>query len=234
MAARKWLLLGSQALYVGGFAVLGFGVLRRISSAVVGGSALPYLMVGSALLLALLALLSFVLLSRGRVASRVYALLARIPVARFRAALSASHEKFSHTDGELERFFASALRSPLPVLAFLMGWLLEAAETVLILRLLGVELPLVTIGATEVAASFLRNVAFVVPAGLGIQDAGYLAFLSALGVPDTLNVTAAFLLLKRSKECCWAAIGYLVLGIELRASGGRRLRWSARRPVSAA
>jgi hypothetical protein len=35
-------------------------------------------------------------------------------------------------------------------------------------------------------------------------------------VPDVLNVAAAFLLLKRSKECFWAVVGYVVLALELR------------------
>jgi uncharacterized membrane protein YbhN (UPF0104 family) len=67
----------------------------------------------------------------------------------------------------------------------------------------------------------------MVPAGLGIQDASYVAFLRALHVPDALNVAAAFLLLKRSKEIFWAICGYVVLAVELRgADGGEvRRRW---------
>jgi hypothetical protein len=56
----------------------------------------------------------------------------------------------------------------------------------------------------------------MLPAGLGVQDLGYLTFLRALQVPDVLNVAAAFLLLKRSKECFWAVVGYVVLALELR------------------
>lgn len=84
------------------------------------------------------------------------------------------------------------------------------------LYLLGVHLPWTTVGALEVSASFLRNVAFVVPAGLGVQDLSYLAFLRALNVADAVNVAAAFLLLKRSKECFWAVCGYAILAVDLR------------------
>jgi hypothetical protein len=59
-----------------------------------------------------------------------------------------------------------------------------------------------------------------VPAGLGVQDLSYLAFLRALQVPDALNVAAAFLLLKRSKECFWSMIGYALLALELRERTG--------------
>jgi hypothetical protein len=225
MAARKWMLIASQSVYVSLFACLSFGVLLEISPRVVGGSSLPYLMLGAAVLLAGMALVTFTLLSRGRLATRFWALLTLIPVDRLRSWLGESRSKFSATDGELERFFATAFRSPLPLLTFLVGWLIEAAETALILYLLGVRLPLHTVGAMEVASSFIRNAAFVLPAGLGVQDLSYLAFLRALGVPDALNVAAAFLLLKRCKEAIWAALGYALLALDLRPVSSLRARY---------
>jgi uncharacterized membrane protein YbhN (UPF0104 family) len=140
----------------------------------------------------------------------------RVPSKWLRGRLSSLEACLADTDGQLATFFASAWSSPLPVLAFLLGWLLEAADTWLILHLLGVRLPWATVGALEVSASFLRNVAFMVPAGLGVQDLSYLAFLRALNVADALNVAAAFLLFKRCKECFWAIAGYAILAFELR------------------
>jgi hypothetical protein len=217
MAARKWLLMGSQSVYVGGFALLSWSVLNGISGEVLGAAGLPHALLGAGGLLLLMATGSYVLLAHGRVASRLHALLSRIPSAWLRNRLSPLEARFSRTDGELRAFFSTAFRSPLPLLAFLTGWLLEALDTFLILWLLGVHLPWTTVGALEVSASFLRNVAFVVPAGLGIQDVSYLAFLRALQVPDALNVAAAFLVLKRSKEMFWAVWGYVILALELRA-----------------
>jgi len=216
MAVRKWLLVSSQSLYVGAFALLSFPVLARISGPMLGFDGLPHALSGAALLLLLLAIASHALLARGRVVSRVHALLTRVPSKWLRVRLSPLEARFARTDGQLEAFFATAWRSPLPLLGFLAGWLLEAADTFLILYLLGVHLPWTTVGALEVSASFLRNVAFIVPAGLGVQDLSYLAFLRALNVADALNVAAAFLLLKRSKECFWALAGYAILALELR------------------
>ena len=216
MAVRKWLLISSQSLYVGAFALLSFPVLARISDAVLGTGGLPFALGGAALLLLLLAIASRALLARGRVASRLHALLTRIPSKWLRTRLWRLQTRLVDTDVQVEAFFATAWSSPLPMLAFLVGWLLEAADTWLILYLLGVRLPWTTVGALEVSASFLRNVAFMVPAGLGIQDLSYLAFLRALDVCDALNVAAAFLLLKRCKECFWAMAGYAVLALELR------------------
>jgi uncharacterized membrane protein YbhN (UPF0104 family) len=142
--------------------------------------------------------------------------LTRLPSRWLRARLGPLEARFAHTDGQLKAFFGTVWNSPWPLLAFLAGWLLEAFDTFLILYLLGVRLPWVSVGALEVSASFLRNLAFMVPAGLGIQDLSYLAFLRALNVADALNVAVAFLLLKRCKECFWAITGYTILALEFR------------------
>jgi uncharacterized membrane protein YbhN (UPF0104 family) len=216
MAARKWLLVSSQSVYVGAFGLLAFRALSAISRPLLGVGGLPYLLFGGAGLLLGLAASSYGLLAHGRVASRVHGLLCRLPSAWLRSRLAPLEARFSRTDGQLARFFSRALQEPLPLAAFLLGWLLESVDTFIILYVLGVRLPWTTIGALEVSASFLRNVAFMVPAGLGVQDLSYLAFLRVLGVPDALNVAAAFLLLKRGKECFWAAVGYAILALDLR------------------
>ena len=216
MAVRKWSLIASQAVYVAGFALLAFPVLSDISESVLGAQGLPYVLLGAAAFLVLLAFLLFSLLSHGRLASRSLELLMHVPFLRSR--VQTQRAKVLQADGRLQRFFASGRAVALPLPAFLCGWLIEAAETALILHLLGVQLPWTTVGAVEVSASFVRNLACVVPAGLGVQDLSYLAFLRALAVPDALDVAAAFLLLKRAKECFWALVGYLLLAFDLRST----------------
>ncbi len=217
MAARKWLLVTSQSIYVGGFALLAWPVLKRISRETIGAAGLEYGLLGAAGLLLMLSVVSHAVLAHGRVATRLFTALSRAPSAWLRARMAPLESRCAHTDGNLQSFFAQVPRSPHALLAFLAGWLLEAAETMLILYLLGVRLPWSTLGAVEVSSSFLRNVAFMVPAGLGVQDLSYLTFLRALQVSDALELTAAFLLLKRCKECFWAACGYVILAFDLRA-----------------
>lgn len=222
MAARKWLLVLSQSLYLGGFALLTVRTppaIPHINSAL---RTLPSLLGLGAGFLLLLAVGGYFALARGRVASRIHRALCSVrwPWLARRVAPLAS--RFEHADGRLAVFFANAFRSPLPLLSFLGGWALEAVETVLILRLLGVRLPWPALGAVEVSASFLRNVAFVVPAGLGVQDLGYLSLLKAFDLADVVNVTAAFLLLKRGKECFWAVVGYVILALDLRPQEARK------------
>jgi hypothetical protein len=54
------------------------------------------------------------------------------------------------------------------------------------------------------------------PAGLGLQDLGYVTAFAALGIPDAANLGAAFILLKRTKELCWIGTGYSLLALDTR------------------
>jgi uncharacterized protein (TIRG00374 family) len=218
VAARKYLLLVTHATYIVVCAWLGFEALHRASLAMIGRGGLPWLVLGSGVAMGLLAVGLCLLLTHGRIAARVLALLERLPFGSLRRTLKRSASRFHGTDRELARFFGlSWRRLVLPCAAFLGAWLLESVETYLILRLLGVDFGFTTVAGFEVALSFLRNVVFVLPAGLGLQDLGYVMFFRALGVPDALNVGAAFSLLKRSKELFWSSIGYGLFARDLRA-----------------
>jgi uncharacterized membrane protein YbhN (UPF0104 family) len=185
-----------------------------------GGAGLGAAVLASALACALGAWGSGLLLGRGRIAERALRALAAAPLGALRELARSSRARFTSTDRELEQYFAgSRLAAALPALAFLAGWVLEAVETYVILRLLGVELPFAAVGALEVTLSFVRHLTFLLPAGLGVQDLGYVAFLRAGGVSDALAVGAAFVLAKRAKEVAWALIGYALLSADLR---GRR------------
>jgi len=57
-----------------------------------------------------------------------------------------------------------------------------------------------------------------VPAGLGVQDVGYVLCLTALGVPDATTVGTAFVLLKRGKDLFWILLGFVLMALGQRAS----------------
>jgi glycosyltransferase 2 family protein len=220
MAARKYLLLASQAVYISVFALLGAPFLQRASSGVIGRPGLSAGLLGVGAIVFLTAIASGVFLRDGRLADRVRALLSLLPFAGLKGRLERSRGRFVQTDGELRKFFrGSLLEASIPALPFLASWVLEAVETYLILRLIGVDLPFEAVAALEVALSFTRHVTFLLPAGLGVQDLGYVAFLRALGADDPLVMGAAFVLIKRAKECSYALLGYLLLVSDLRAAG---------------
>jgi hypothetical protein len=85
------------------------------------------------------------------------------------------------------------------------------------------DLSFAAVLAFEPVVSFARSAAFFIPAGLGVQDAGYMAFLQRAGIPDAVNRAAAFVLLKRFKELVWIAVGWILLLATRRSSlrGGR-------------
>lgn len=220
--ARKYLLMTSQAAVVVLAVALGGEALEALSTR---GAALGF---GGTVVLALVglgiftaALTSRLLLSRGQVARRVRRLLAWCRGHRE----PRGGEPSSATDRRLEWFFGRGLRDELRVTVPFAGtWLLESLETWLLLWLVGVPLDLQTVLVLEVVASLLRMAVFVLPGGIGVQDAGYVLLLGALGVPDATERGAAFVVLKRSKELAYAAVGYAALALEQRVL---RVSWLA-------
>ena len=75
----------------------------------------------------------------------------------------------------------------------------------------------------EATASVLRILFFYVPGGLGAQELGFVVLLTSFGLPDPLTLSASFIMLKRSKEAFWAAVGYITMG-----TNGLRLKELAR------
>lgn len=224
MAVRKVLLLASQAVYITGFALLGAPFLEQASLPIIGVPGLQHALLAVGVVVSAAAIGSGLSLRDGRIAERVRAALAWLPLPALRTLLERSRGRFDQTDGELRKFFAGPLLGvSMPALPFLAAWLCEAVETYLILRLLGVDLPFEAVAAVEVALSFLRHVTFLLPAGLGVQDWGYVAFLRALGVHDPLTMGAAFVLIKRAKEAAWAFVGFSLFAADLRATGAPSL-----------
>jgi glycosyltransferase 2 family protein len=205
LAVKKALQVGTEGVYL-------------LTAAVVAGSALPE---GSGLravlfLLGMLATLvsagMIAVLLSGRVAERLWGVLRRVPMERVQSWMIAREVAFMDTDQHVR----AALQSHAPglVVAFLWilaGWFTEALETWVLLELLGMDLSFAAVLAFEPLVSFARSAAFFIPAGLGVQDAGYMAFLQRAAIPDAVNKAAAFVLLKRFKEVVWIAIGWILL-----------------------
>ncbi|HYP99397.1 MAG TPA: lysylphosphatidylglycerol synthase transmembrane domain-containing protein [Polyangiaceae bacterium] len=222
--ARKYLLVSSQATYVALLSAFGFATLVRLSFSLTGHGAFAW---GAFAVSGVLSLTAFGLcgaFARGRAAERVLALLRRIPNARLQRGLLRREASFTGTDKLTGRYFelGFARTTLAPGAFFLCSWLCESLESFLILKLLGVELDFFSIASIEVCLSFLKNVVFVLPAGIGVQDVGYVSCLGALGVADPLTVGAAFSALKRGKELFWAAVGYALLASDLRPALARR------------
>jgi uncharacterized membrane protein YbhN (UPF0104 family) len=213
MAGRKVLLLVSQSVYVVALGGLGFSAIEAASVRVMGAPHLGVLTLGVGLLLGVIGVVAALWLRRSTLARGVLGLLSRVPGAALRARLLAHTRSFHATDGALSALFRTPPRRlAAPLACFGAAWLVEALETWLILWLLGAPVGLATAGGVEVVLSLVRNIVFIVPAGLGVQDFGYAACFSGFGLPEAASLAAAFVLLKRGKELFWIGVGYATLG----------------------
>lgn len=209
-AARKYARLWAHAAYISLAFALGFATLRCTSRGVIGVAGLEWLVLAIAVLLVVASTAMAIGLSRSALAQRAYTLLTRLPVVGAR--LAARRPGFVETDELVARVGRlRPLTLALPVAGCLVAWCAESVETLIVLRLLGVHVGFGTALAVEATVSFARQLLFVVPAGIGVQDAGYVGFLAALGVPGALEIGAAFALVKRGREAVYAALGFGLL-----------------------
>lgn len=215
--ARKFLVVLSHGLFLATGTLLAWPLLERASRAAIGRGGLPWALLATAVVLASSSAALAATIGRGRAADRVHAALQRVGGRWIGSWLERNARRFRRTDDSLVAFFSRPFGSLAAALVFyLAGWLVRSLETVLFLRLVGVDLPLSAAMVVETALILVRAAAVPVPAGLGIQDAGYVLCLQALGLPDATTVGTAFVLLKRGRDLFWVAAGFLLLGVDRR------------------
>jgi uncharacterized protein (TIRG00374 family) len=228
---RKFLRLASHALYV----LSVFGVSYWAATALAAHAGWRWLILFTGVALGVAATAFALIFSRGTVAARVHRLLMRVPLRSLRKSLFRRRRGFQEADAEVARLFElPKVKLIGPVTACLVAWWCETLESWLILRLLGVDIDLATVASIDVMVSLLRQVLFVLPAGVGAQELGYLSLLAAVGVADPMATGTAFSLIKRAKELVWAVIGFSLLAALRHPAtayreGGKRTGGAARR-----
>jgi uncharacterized protein (TIRG00374 family) len=219
--ARKFFVVVSHGLFLGLSTLLAWPLLDQDSTAAIGQQGLPWLLLATSGTLVGAALVGVLATAHGRVADRVHRSLDRVGGRWLGTWLERNALRFQRTDEGLAAFFRKDPIALAPsVLLYLGGWFLRSVETWLFLRLVGVDVPLPAAMVIETALILVRAMAVPVPAGLGVQDAGYVLCLKALGVPDATTVGAAFVLLKRGKDLFWILLGFLLLGVGRRPGEG--------------
>jgi uncharacterized protein (TIRG00374 family) len=211
--ARKFFVVVSHGLFLGAATLLAWPLLERASRSTIGRVGLPSLLLAAALTLVVVAALLLTATAWGQVADRLRRVLDRFVGRWMGAWLERNALRFQRTDDALARFFRRPTTLVPSVLLYMLGWFLRALETLLFLRLVGVDVPLAAAMVIETTLILVRAMAVPVPAGLGVQDLGYVLSLRALAVPDPTTVGAAFVLLKRGKDVFWIAAGYLLLSL---------------------
>jgi len=207
LAVRKLGQVGAQGLFLALGAAAGGAFLAQAGQRLGLVGWLPGLALAVGALLVAAALLLGALLARGAVAARAERLLTRLTGGRLAGWLEQRRAGYAALDGQLAALIAQGG----PVLALsgvtaLAGWLLDALESYVLLRLIGAPMGLGDAIALEASVSLARALAFAVPGGLGAQDLGYHALLSGVaGGPGAV----AFVLLKRVRDVTFSALGLL-------------------------
>lgn len=214
LATKKALVLVTHAVCMVLLLVVGQRELGRLSASNPSGVLLTWAAVGMTVALAVTGGGALGLLSSRRVARFMTDLLSRVRWERVRVWAQQERER-------PEAVAAAALpagRTALAALYLFLQWMTEVGETWLILRLLGLPLSFTEALLIELGGTMVRSLAFVVPGGLGVQDASYIGLLGALGFPGATEVGATFVLLKRAKELVYVAFGLFVLTLGKRGA----------------
>jgi uncharacterized membrane protein YbhN (UPF0104 family) len=219
---RKFFVVVSHALVLAGATLAAWPLLERISRDTIGRGGLPWLLLAvSAFMFATFGV-GLAMSGRARLAERTRALLGRLGGRWLGPWLERHALRFQRADEHLLQFFEKERGALLPPLALCSaGWVVRGVETFLFLGLLGAGVPFTTALVVETAIIVVRSVAVPVPAGLGVQDVGYVLFFKALGVPDATTVGTAFVLLKRGKDLFWILVGFALLALGERGATRR-------------
>ena len=214
VAARRVLIASGQAV------MLTVAAVVSMARPDVPGS-LVAVLVTAALALSLAAMAGSSLLARGQPFARLRRAARRLPWTALPTWAGAASCRLRGADRETARLLGRSWRPRAPaVLLFALVFAAETLETFLLLRLLGAPVTLSQAVTVEPLASLLRALAFFAPAGLGIQDLGYVALFRLVHLPGAAAVSAAFMVLKRLKELVWVSGGWgVLLAAEPRAAG---------------
>jgi glycosyltransferase 2 family protein len=153
------------------------------------------------------AIVGFFLVQRHRVASR---LAVRVHRYKFASRIERILREIRAVDHELERLYVVVPRRLCGslLLAFL-GWMLGAAELLVISALLGYPLSPTNIWIIEAVVQLLRQATGFIPGSLGVTEGTMMALFGILTGDPSVGVAVA--LVRRLREVVWIMLG-LALG----------------------
>ena len=175
-----------------------FGLVVLLVSRPGSGLILP---LGVGIGLALL-LLGTAYVQRGRIGVIAGALSARL------FGTQGGDGDFGRLSLTMQRLYARPARLLLAICLHTLAWFGTGIATWISLRLLGHAVELVPVLALEGLLDAVVAVVFVVPAAVGVQEAGYVGLGAAFGVPPDIALSVS--LLRRAREVSW---GLPILGI---------------------
>ena len=113
-------------------------------------------------------------------------------------------------DARLRRYYRENWRRFLLSVSFhFCGWLLGALETLVMLYVLDIRVPLATATVIEALGSGVRFATFLVPGSIGVLEGANTGVFGALGLGASAGL--AFSLVRRARQGVWIGIGLVVL-----------------------
>jgi uncharacterized protein (TIRG00374 family) len=200
----------SQSLFVLAGLVLVYPLLRDRSVEIFGFQGAQY--IGVAVIVGFQAVLTLLLLAvfRGRSFGAVARSMTWLPIPPLRRWLASNQERINQVDQSCARVFSDNRRHlPATFALFISGWLLAALESFVLLRALGQPVTLQTAFIIESVGSMFRLLFFLVPSGIGGQDASLMALFRLFRLPRAAG--GAFVLIKRFKELVWIGLGFITI-----------------------
>lgn len=110
---------------------------------------------------------------------------------------------------------------------FFVSWIMMALESLIILKVLGIDASLFQMIMLESFISVIRLIFFFLPGAVGPQDVSIIILLGLAGLPNPILNSCLFVMLKRLKELFWIIIGYILLlfyGIKIKSVFGMKRR----------
>lgn len=202
----------SQAVFVLTGLSLCYRPLDARSRELFGFDGAQYISLTLTIGMGLFMLFPLALMLRGHSFATGARLLAKLPIRRLRRWLDQRAEGIAALDASCTRALHDNRRHLLLTFSFLLGgWLVSSLESWVLLTFLGLAPALRTAYVIESVGSMFRLIFFMVPSGIGGQDASFIALfrLYRLPVPEA----GAFILLKRFKEALWIGLGFVLVPI---------------------
>jgi len=115
----------------------------------------------------------------------------------------------------------------LSTLFFFCTWIIMAFESLVILKVMGIDASIYQTIMLESLISIVRIVFFFLPGAVGPQDVSIIMIFNLAGLPDPMVNSILFVVFKRLKELIWIIIGYILLiyfGVGINKLSGMKQR----------
>lgn len=152
------------------------------------------------------------LLYKKHLVLRIVRLMEKINIKLVRKIFNKIHNDMLEIDSIVSDFFMNhKARLLLTITLFFFTWMFIALESLIILKVMGINASIFQVIMIESIISIVRMTFFFLPGALGPQDLSIIILFNVAGLTDPAVNAVLFVLLKRIKELVWIIIGYILL-----------------------